>query len=186
MRPGRKVELIEGSLSHDGVDLLRARAWRIRTEPVELDEPPPAEDPPPGPDAGNAGDYFDVEWETGYHSAMEVRMLSGSYREPGPARAWMRMRVPLVEGEQPSALDRVLVAADSGNGISSPLELRRYLFVNVDVSIALRRLPAGEWVCLDAITYAEPDGVGLSDTALFDRRGLFGRASQSLLVAERG
>ncbi|MGI9082306.1 MAG: thioesterase family protein, partial [Thermoleophilaceae bacterium] len=92
---------------------------------------------------------------------------------------------PLVEGEEPSALERVLVAADSGNGVSSPLDYRRYLFINADLSVAVCRLPDGEWVCLDSVTYAEPDGVGLSDTALFDERGLLGRATQSLLVRRR-
>lgn len=185
VRPGRSVELIEGTLSHDGVDLVRARAWRIRTAPVTLDEEPPPEDPPPGPELGTVRASFPVEWNAGYHSVMEVRFLSGSYTEAGPARAWMRMRVPLVEGEEPSALDRVLVAADSGNGVSSPLDYRRYVFINADLSVALRRFPEGEWLCLDAVTYAEPDGVGLSDTALLDERGLVGRASQSLLVRER-
>lgn len=185
VRPGRRVELIEGALSHDGVDLIRARAWRIRTTEVALGEPPPAEDPPAGPAAAEPRDFFPVGWEVGHHSAVEVRFLSGSYIEPGPARAWMRMRVALVEGEEPSALDRVLVAADSGNGVSSPLDYRRFLFVNTDLSVALRRPPEGEWVCLDSVTYAEPDGVGLSDTALLDERELVGRATQSLLIAER-
>jgi hypothetical protein len=116
---------------------------------------------------------------------MQVRFLRGGYIEAGPACAWMRMLVPLVEGEEPSALDRVLVAADAGNGVSSPLDYRRYVFINADLSVALRRFPEGEWVCLDAISYAEPDGVGLSDTGLFDERGLVGRASQSLLVRAR-
>ena len=185
VRPGRSVELIEGALSHDGVALIRARAWRIRTAPVTLDEGPSPEEPPPGPEVAAPGGFFPVEWDVGYHSAMEVRFLSGSYTEAGPARAWMRMRVPLVEGEEPSALDRVLVAADCGNGVSSPLDYRRYVFINTDLSVALRRLPVAEWVCLDAVTYAEPDGVGLSDTALLDERGLIGRVSQSLLVRER-
>ena len=116
---------------------------------------------------------------------MELRFLSGGYTQAGPARAWMRMRAELVEGEEPSALDRVLVAADSGNGISSPLDYRRYVFINTDLSVALRRLPRGEWVCLDSVTYAEADGVGLTDTALLDEGGLIGRATQSLLVRER-
>ena len=185
VRPGRSVELIEGALAHDGVDLIRARAWRIGVRDVSLDEGPPPEDPPPAPSEAAVKQPFPVEGDDAYYDAMDVRFLSGGYLEPGPARAWMRMRVPLVEGEEPSALDRVLVAADSGNGVSSPLDLRRYLFVNVDVSVALRRLPAGEWVCLDAVTYAEPDGIGLSDTTLLDERGLIGRVSQSLVVRER-
>ena len=46
-------------------------------------------------------------------------------------------------------------------------------------------MPAGEWVCLDAITIPEPTGVGLADTALRDERGPIGRALQTLLVRER-
>ncbi len=185
VRPGRSVELIEGALSCDGVDLIRARAWRIRTASLATAADPPSEVRPPGPGAATPGDYFPTPWQSGYHSAMEVRFLSGGYTDPGPARAWMRMRGQLVEGEEPSALDRVLVAADSGNGVSSPLDFRRYVFINTDISVALRRLPDGEWICLDSVTYAERDGVGLTDTALLDERGLIGRASQSLLVAER-
>ena len=185
VRPGRSVELIEGALSHEGVDLIRARAWRIRTEAMAPGEEAPAEAPPPGPDEARSGPYFPVEWDAGYHTAMEVRFVSGGFTEPGPARAWMRMKVALVEGEEPSALDRVLVAADAGNGVSSPLDYRRFVFINADLSVAFRRFPAGEWVCLDSVSYAEPDGVGLSDTALLDERGLIGRVTQSLLVRER-
>ncbi|MDQ4025605.1 MAG: thioesterase family protein [Actinomycetota bacterium] len=185
VRPGRSVELIEGALSHEGVDLIRARAWRIRTTSLGLDEEPPSEVPAPGPRELDQGDYFPTAWDTGFHTAMEVRFLSGGYTEPGPARVWMRMRGALLEGEEPSALDRALVAADCGNGVSSPLDYRRYIFINTDLSVALRRSPVGEWTCLDSMTYAEPDGVGLTDTALLDEGGLIGRASQSLLVAER-
>ena len=184
VRPGRSVELIEGTLSHQGVDLIRARAWRIRTDAVALDEEATPERPPTGPAAAHAGAFFPVEWD-GYHTGMEVRFLHGGYMEAGPACAWMRMRVPLLEGEEPSARDRLLVAADAGNGVSSPLDYRRYVFINADLSVALRRFPVGEWVCLDAVSYAEPDGVGLTDTGLFDETGLVGRASQSLLVRAR-
>ena len=116
---------------------------------------------------------------------MEYRFVSGRFLEPGPATVWMRMRHPLVAGEQPSPLQRVLIAADSGNGVSATLDWSRYLFINVDLSVHLHRLPAGEWVCLDAITIPEPTGIGLADTALYDERGPIGRALQTLLVRER-
>lgn len=185
VRPGRSVEMVEGALSHNGTAILRARAWRIRTTALELDPPPLDEIPPPGPDTAEPRDFFPTGYDTGYHTAMEVRFASGAYRDPGPARAWMRMRVALVEGEEPTPLQRVLVAADSGNGVSAPLDYRRFIFINADLSVALRRMPVGEWVLLDATTHAEPDGIGLSDTQLADRRGPIGRATQSLLVAER-
>jgi len=184
-RPGRSVELVEGVLSHEGTELLRGRAWRIRTSPVALDPRPHAGDPPPGPLTAEARDFFPTGYDIGYHSAMEVRFLSGAYLDPGPARAWMRMRTALVEGEVVSPLERVLVAADSGNGVSAPLDYRRFLFINADLSVALRRLPEGEWVLLDATSYAEADGIGLSDTLLSDELGSLGRATQSLLIAER-
>lgn len=184
VRGGRSVELVEGELHSGDVAIMRARGWRIRTTELPLDEPETV-DSPPGPDHGGPTDFFPTGFDTGYHTAMETRFLSGAYLEPGPARAWMRMRVPLVEGEEPSARDRVLVAADSGNGVSSPLDYRSWLFINADLSVALRRPVEGEWVLLDATTYAEPDGTGLTDTRLLDERGLIGRATQSLLVAPR-
>jgi hypothetical protein len=116
---------------------------------------------------------------------MEYRFVHGGFAEPGPAIAWMRMRVPLVDGEAPTPLERVLAAADSGNGVSSTLDWDRFLFINVDLSVHLHREPAGEWVCLDAITIPERTGIGIADTALYDERGPVGRADQTLLVDRR-
>jgi hypothetical protein len=116
---------------------------------------------------------------------MEYRFVRGGFTELGPATVWMRMRHPLVEDEEPSPLQRLLTAADSGNGVSATLDLARYLFINVDLSVHLHRLPEGEWVCLDAITVPQPNGLGLADTALHDRTGPLGRALQTLLVRER-
>ena len=79
----------------------------------------------------------------------------------------------------------MLVAADSGNGVSAALDWRRYLFINTDLSVHLHRPPAGEWVCLDSVTRPESSGLGLSDTALFDEQGPIGRAAQTLLVRAR-
>lgn len=187
VRPGRSVELLAASLSdvHGNV-AMRAAAWRIRTEPVELPPGAAALEPPvAGPDAGSPAPFFDTGHDVGYHTAMEFRFVRGGFLEPGPASVWMRPRVAIVAGEDPSPLQRVLVAADSGNGVSAVLDHRRYVFVNTDLSVHLHRLPAGEWVCLDAATRAERHGVGMSDTLLLDERGRLGRALQSLFIAER-
>ncbi len=177
-----------------------ARGWRIRPRPVQLPPGLASEDPdspahragrhgsegqPPPPEASEHKPFFDTGQDVGYHTAMEYRFAAGGFLEKGPATVWMRMRHPLVEGEQPSPLQRVLAAADSGNGVSATLDWGRYLFINVDLTVELHRLPEGEWVCLDAITIPEPTGLGLSDTALFDERGPIGRATQTLLIAER-
>ena len=186
VRPGRKVEMVDASLSDEREEVIRARAWRLRRAEIELDPEPQRAEPPPPPAQGEPGRFFETGHEIGYHAAVEYRFLSGAFMDPGPALVWMRMLCPLVAGEQPSPLTRVLVVADSGNGVSAALDWRRYLFINVDLSVHLHRMPAGEWVCLDAVTRPERDGVGIADTLLLDERGPIGRAAQTLLVDRRG
>jgi Thioesterase-like superfamily len=201
-RPGRSVELVEARLLEaGGEELVRARAWRLRSAALELPERLSSEEgpgligsspstlrpgfAPPGPAEAPPGRFPPTGHDTGYHTAMEYRFVRGDFAEPGPAIAWMRMRHPLVAGERPTPLERVLVAADSGNGVSATLDWSRFLFINVDLTVHLNRFPAGEWVCLDAITIPEPNGIGIADTALYDERGPIGRAVQTLLVGER-
>jgi hypothetical protein len=185
VRPGRSVELVEASLSDGEGEVMLARGWRLRTESVELD-PAPADEPPGhGPADGTPRDFFPTGVDVGYHTAMEYRFVTGAYLEIGPAVVWMRMRHPLVEGEEPTPLQRVLVAADSGNGVSAALDYRRFLFINTDLTVHLHRGPAAEWVCLDAATRLDSAGVGMSDTLLWDAGGRIGRAAQTLLVRER-
>ena len=126
VRPGRRVQLVEASLSDGEQELIRARAWRIRTASLDL----PAEvtdlgEPPPGPEQGSEPEFFPTGQDAGYHTAMEWRSLSGGFLEPGPAKFWMRQLVPLVAGEEPSPLQRTLVIADVGNGISAVLDPRQ-------------------------------------------------------------
>jgi hypothetical protein len=185
VRPGRSVELVRAKLSDADGEVIRAHAWRLRTTEVSFEEPPGRQEALPGPEQGQPGEFFHTGYDVGYHTAMEYRFLSGAFMETGPARVWMRMGVPLVPGEEPSPLQRVLAAADSGNGVSAALDWRSYLFINVDLSVHLHRMPAGDWVCLDAVTLPEQNGIGLADTTLHDERGPIGHALQTLLVDRR-
>ena len=187
LRPGRRVQLIEAELRDEsGEPLMRASAWRIRTATVEIaPEAMAPDEPPPGPEQGAEVEFFPTGEELGYHSAMEVRFVRGGFVEPGPALVWLRMRQPLVAGEEPSPLQRVLVTADVGNGVSASLDYRRYLFINVDLTVHLERMPRGEWVCVDAQTLPQPNGVGTAESVLFDQSGRIGRALQTLLIAQR-
>jgi hypothetical protein len=169
-----------------GEVLMRARGWRIRT--VKLDLPGEAlvaSQPPAPPEDGSVVAFFPIDQEHGYHSAMEVRFVAGGWLEPGPATAWLRMRQPLVAGEKPTPLQRTLVAADVGNGISAALDFRRFLFINVDLTVHLERMPKGEWIGVDAATLPRPKGIGTAESTLFDGNGRIGRALQTLLISER-
>lgn len=184
LRPGRSVTLLEGALSDDQGPVMLARAWRIRTQDIGASaglEPPP----PQMPDAQGDEQFFRGWDSVGYHTAMEWRFSRGAFLQPGPATVWMRLRQPLVAGEEISPLVRVLAAADSGNGVSAVLDFRRYIFINTDLTVHLHRHPAGEWVRLDAKTVAQTHGVGMAESALHDEQGPLGRAVQSLLLTQR-
>lgn len=185
LRSGRGTEVIEAALAPaGGAPVMLARALRIRVaaEPVPA-VVPAAVLPPPG-EVG-VTPFFPVPWETGYHSSMETRFTEGAFVEQGPGTCWMRMRVPLVAGEEVRPLDRVLVAADSGNGISAVMDFGRFVFVNGDLTVHLHRHPVGEWVCVEARTSVDAAGIGLADSRLHDEKGPIGRGAQSLYVAER-
>lgn len=186
-RPGRRVQMVEAELcGADGQALMLARGWRLRTAKLDLPgEALTASQPPPPPEDGTPAEFFPTEQEHGYHSAMEIRFAAGGFLEPGPATAWLRMRRPLVAGEEPTPLQRLLVAADVGNGISASLDFHRFLFINVDLTVHLERMPKGEWIGVDAATLPRPNGVGTAESTLFDGDGRVGRALQTLLIAER-
>jgi hypothetical protein len=186
VRPGRNVELAAATMSAAGSDprpIARALAWRLRIDGGV--EPLPDDPPPPGPAAGDERGFFPTGQEVGYHTAMDYRFLAGAFTEAGPASVWMRMRQPLIAGEPATPLQRVLTAADSGNGVSAALDYREHLFINTELTVHLVREPAAEWVHLDAVTRVGPHGVGLSETVLSDERGRLGRAAQTLLVRRR-
>ncbi len=186
VRSGRSVQLIEASLSNDDGELARARAWRLRTAELGLPTDVAAPDPPPpGPEHGSTPEFFATGQSVGYHTAMEWKAVAGAFVEPGPATVWMRMRHPLVEGEEPTPLQRALIAADVGNGISAVLDWREYVFINVDLTVHFERMPKGEWVCVDAVSRPQPSGIGTAESVLSDQRGRSGRAAQSLLIAQR-
>jgi hypothetical protein len=186
VRPGRSVQMVEATLSGEEGALMVARAWRIRTSEIEIpDAVVSTPEPPAGPEEGDKPEFFSTGQDVGYHTAMEWRSVSGGFREPEPATVWMRMGCALVAGEEPTPLQRTLVAADVGNGISAVLDWTRFVFINVDLSVHLERMPEGEWVCVDAVTLPQASGIGTAESVLYDERGRIGRAAQALLIAER-
>lgn len=182
VRPGRSVELVEAVLSAGGRDVARASAWRVlRTAAAAVPDRRPV---PPGlPDRSSGVERG--PWVGGYLSAVDWRFVRGDFLSTGPSVAWTRLLHPLVAGEQPSPLQRVLAVADSGNGISGELDLTRWHFINPELTVHLHREAVGEWVCLDAVTAISPGGAGLATSVLSDAGGPLGVAAQALLVAPR-
>jgi hypothetical protein len=186
---GRRVQRVLGRLVDlSGNVLCVAHALLVQSAP--LDHPSLAaegDDAPllPDPVGGAPRSFPFFRWDTGYHTSMELRFAPGHFGA-GPVRAWMRQRVPLVEGETPSPVERVFCAVDSVHGVSWRIDPREMSAVNSDLVVALHRMPEGEWVCLDAMTANEPSGVGVAHSRLWDTRGPLGWSLQSLVLTRVG
>ena len=185
LRAGRKVRRIDATMAAGDRAIARATGLAIRTESLDL--APVALDPHeamPPPEAGAPHRLAVSTGDVGYLTAVETRRVRGGYGV-NPTAVWFRSRVALVAGEAPSPLQRVMIAADSGNGVAVVLDPRRFTFVNADLTVYVHRLPEGEWVCLEAVTAPEPTGIGLTTSRLFDQRGPIGWSLQGLVVQRR-
>ena len=183
-RPGRSVQLLSAELVAGGRPVARASAWRmIDTDTAAVSAG--LGDPLRSPEQAEPVFGRPDGWHPGYLDAMEWASLRGGIHETGPATVWVRQRVPLVEGERPSGLQRLLTVADSGNGVSNRLDLRRWLFINTELTVHVWRVPKGEWIGLDANTAIGPHGVGTAISVLHDVDGPVGRGAQALLVRPR-
>jgi Thioesterase-like superfamily len=187
-RPGRRVVGIGVSVSAGEleVEVVRAHAVAIR-----LRELPTGEGHhsalEPGPDDGRDTPFvFTDDDRPAFHrTGMEVRIVSGAADRPGPARAWFRLRRPVVGDEEPTGVQRAAAAADFGNGVSWVLPPDRWLFLNPDLTLHLARPPQGEWIGLDAVTLPSDQGMAMAESAVYDEHGRLGRAAQSLLLQPR-
>jgi Thioesterase-like superfamily len=192
VRPGGRVQLLEGSMLADGVEVVRARALRVRRAQAPAagagsdgaGAGAGAELPAAGPEEGRALELVPPFRPMFAPDSVEIRFVAGSWGA-GPCTAWFRLRRPLVSGETPSPLQHLAAAGDFGNGISASLSWEQYLYINPDLTLYVEREPVGEWICLDSQTRIAADGIGMAESLLYDERGRVGRATQALLVAPR-
>jgi hypothetical protein len=184
VREGKKVRVARAHLlaAKDGKPVASAEALFVRRD-TSIVEATPVE-PPRAPADCPPFEFSFFREAVGYHTAMEGRLIDGVFGE-GKMAVWMRARVSVLPGEALSPIQRVVVAADSGNGISVALDLSKVTFVNPDLTVVLGRACEGEWVAVDAKTTVGPDGIGIADALLSDARGSIGRGVQSLIIERR-
>jgi hypothetical protein len=185
IREGRKIQLVAVRLVADGKDVVRGTVLRIRKEEREL--PSSAYTPlhdVRGPEMGRDPTQ-NLMAHTPFLSGLSIRIARGSFRLVGPAAIWYRADRPIVDGSPNSPLMRATIAADFCNGTSNVLDFREWTFINGDLTVSLAREPVGEWILLDAETWAGPDMIGIAAARLADRDGYFGRAVQSVLFEKR-
>jgi hypothetical protein len=181
LRPGRRVRLIEASMEVDGRPVVLARAWQIAIQP-DLLPPKPTTLPPPLP-APASLPPLPGAWMEGYAAAIEWRFVSGGFHTSGPSEVWARPRIPLVTDQPLTGLQRLLIVADSANGISSVLQFTDWLFVPTSLTVTLHRHPLGDWIFMRAASTLATDGIGSCHADLADATGFLGTATQPLVVA---
>lgn len=185
---GRNAAHFSAAVSAQGKEVARCTGLVQRAVPLPLPESLPGHPLPKAPKPPEEclpGRFpFHSDERVGYSQLVETRVAAG-HMFRGPCAIWFRLRHPVVEGETPSGAERVAVAADSGNGISAILDFRKYLFVNSDLTVNLLRRPEGEWICIEAQTLLGPDSGGLAESRIYDKQGLVGRGTQSLVVRAR-
>jgi hypothetical protein len=199
VRPGRNVELVEAELSTGGRTAMVARAWRMRVTELDLPVPVgvvPVPEALPGfpvgtielpaiPTESVTSTYALDMWNRGYADAVDWRFVAGGAEGGRPAAVWARPRIDIVAGEQTSPLSRLLLLADTGNGLSRVLDVDTWWFINTELTVHIHRQPVGEWTLLAARSTVENNGTGMTETELYDATGRVGRAGQALMVGPR-
>lgn len=181
VRPGRTVELVEATVAAGGRDVLQARAWRLApfdTSAVAGGQP----DAMPAPEELPDWDMTTV-WPGDFIRSVRIRRDPAS--RPGRTRGWVSTDLPLVAGEDVSALAAYVALVDTANGIGVRESPDEWMFPNLDLTIHLHRAPVAGPVGLDTTVVFGAGGHGVTSAVLHDVEGPVGQAAQSLTVRRR-
>ncbi|WP_333619817.1 thioesterase family protein, partial [Dietzia sp.] len=181
VRPGRTIELVQAVASQDGRDAVILRAWLLKP----IDSSAVAGHAFPPIPAREDMEEFDPRglWPGGFIDSIaegRVRAI-----EPGHAQVWARTDVELVEGEAQSDATGFVGMFDLANGLSARAAREEVLFPNVDLTAHLFRQPRGKWVGYEVRQNFGAEGIGLTETVLYDDDGPIGTMSQILTVRPR-
>jgi hypothetical protein len=194
VRRGGRIHVVEASLVSDGELVTRANALLLR----KLDEPlnvEPAPLPFDGPDRLDPRTLLD--WigsrapgfappsarAEGLHTTIEVRWLNRGER--GPNRAWVRLPVPLVQGEANTPFVLAATLSDFANAFANSGSRLPTGLINADITLYLHRYPDGEWLCLETQRLAQPTGLAVSTAVVYDERGPIGSVVEAALANQR-
>ena len=189
LRGGSSVEWLEAELYAGDEVFARASAMRLRVATVPVPEDHAPERPPALPEQSMRFPWSDTrgDSENPLQRVLEMRPVPG-FESP---IAWLRLRLPLVAGEENSPLVRVAYASDMTYSVPlmrmasrdmRAMAARPFVAINPDTSLNLHRPASGEWICLDARATYQDNGSGTAFARLFDAHGPIGHSSQSILV----
>ncbi|HET6334356.1 MAG TPA: thioesterase family protein, partial [Polyangiales bacterium] len=191
VRQSSRLCLVHAAVRANGEEFVSASVLLLREgEADQAGEAQHAANTPAGPEGletetlMRTGRGAPPNLRAGYHVRVETRWPPRSKSEP--LAIWFRMPLALVEGEEPTALQRAVQLSDFANAVASIAQRDRGAapvpFINVDATLYFSRRPSGEWFCLQEQSVAAARGISVATCALYDERGLCGRVAQGRLA----
>ncbi len=189
IRDGKRIKVIELSLFHDNQEICRSNALILEKQSIELPahaqlaERPPqkiadafAQDEVIGINAINKA--AGVTYPPGLHTLIPLKPI---FLNMGVGRgcSWVRLPLQVREGLANSPLVTVATLSDFSNGFAQLYLSPEQGFINADITLNLHRMPVNDWIAIDALTRAQPQGISMVEAVLYDQHGMIGRVSQS-------
>lgn len=185
LRDGRKAKTVQVRVLDGETEigrctaLLTAQGRKSPADPFSK-----AMDADAAPEAGTPPPTFVQKWSR-YFQNVSVRLIEGALEKPGPAAAWMRLDVPMVDGETNTPLLQAVQAADFSSGVGQIVDMREWTFINPEISLYFFRPPEGEWILIRSRTRVGANGAGLTTATLSDRQGPFAEVMQAMMFEKR-
>ena len=178
-REGTRLQVVTAAITHEGVEVARATALRLRLGdgPETTSDPRLAVvEPPVGP-----GDirHWDGRGRSGFLGGVDVAEAAGD-----ASTSWYRVTKPIVAGHPLTPMTRLAMIADFTANAGNYLDQTRWSCINPDLSIHVAREPVGEWHAVATRAWYERDGIGHSRADLFDTEGFVATGTTTSLVDE--
>lgn len=185
LRDGRKAKTAQVRLMEGAVEIGRCTAL-LTVESGKSPADPFSETagPDAAPETGTPPPAFAQKWSR-YFQNVSVRLIEGALERPGPAAAWMRLDVPMVEGHANTPLLQAVQAADFSSGVAQIVDMREWTFINPEISLYFFRPPRDEWILIRSRTRVGAGGAGLTTATLSDRSGPFAEVMQAMTFERR-
>jgi hypothetical protein len=185
LRDGRKAKTIQVRLMDGEVEIGRCTALLTAQSGESPADPfAKAATGDAAPEAGAPPPAFAQQWSR-YFRNVSVRLIEGALEKPGPAAAWMRLDVPMVDGEANTPLLQAVQAADFSSGVAQIVDMREWTFINPEISLYLFRPPQHQWILIRSRTRVGANGAGLTTATLSDRQGPFAEVMQAMTFEKR-
>jgi hypothetical protein len=185
LRDGRKAKTLQVRLMDNGIEIGRCTALLTsKTADTPID-PFSKRDPiDSGPESGTPPPAFAQKWSL-YLQNVSVRLIEGALEKPGPAAAWMRLEVPIVEGEANTPLIQAVQTADFASGVGQIVDMREWTFINPEISLYFFRPPEDYWILVRSRTRVGVNDAGLTMATLSDCHGPFAEVMQAMTFERR-